>query len=911
MAKLPPHHHLWATTTTTTTTAASGTTSRTSVVIRRSVAAANNPHHRLRHVRSAAAGARGGRQHVAHVAKTTYPHQSQHDECSANYDPPGLLEDSAADLQCSIDIVETYPPEAPMASTSALTLDDLALATQAAMAPVYRWPSQQHQRLLWEGRPWAPNVPVPAPTTITTAFTASAWSGHRAFSSSSAARFGRSFALHNSDIVRGWTNPDLPDSFECLSLSEDPPPRRTPSPPNFTLPPLEPASRAGSEDSRHLFDSSGSSGAEYAATSSYHGNAATHSHQGPTTFNPIDALSSAAKGRPSGSARGTHPTSQPTSQPTLHPLPFFPPTRTMVANAGSLDGQASPTTPTRKSFSLHHHSDGAGQAVLPPLFEFRHGAYGIPKRHPLATSGSRSSTGASNRPSRGMLAAAADFLTGPPPPAPPAPRTASTPSPTSSQRRSGIDTDSLRSVQVGEDAYFLRPDSLGVADGVGGWATRPGANPAMFSRLLMHFCSVELSRHDGCLSRSRHLGDDAEYDRAMRKFWDVDPVEVMHRAWERCVRVSRREGILGSSTALLALLRGNELRIANLGDCVLLIVRRGQLLFRSQEQQHSFNFPVQLGMMIKRGTGSNEGSGDEHSLGLDEPTAAPPGEDLDKPEDEQTLLENRRRLGEEAKAKSGLSAQFEQEQRDRERDEKRRRAEFEGKDMAEFEAELEAAEDFDFDVQTGASRGVDANGEAPAPGIASDNEHEREHEHEDNEEGDRHTVYLGFNDAHPWDEPRRDCGRWTIRVQEGDIIIVASDGLVDNLFDDDIMEEVTRFAPDAGQTHEGPNDDDNEDAAAAAGAGADAKGHEGPTHTTYPPSDFSPQLLSEALCSRAKAISQDSKAVISPFQQRATEEGLHYVGGKHDDISVLVAVVGEASQPQGDGKERGGLELRG
>ncbi|PWN23532.1 protein serine/threonine phosphatase 2C [Microstroma glucosiphilum] len=265
----------------------------------------------------------------------------------------------------------------------------------------------------------------------------------------------------------------------------------------------------------------------------------------------------------------------------------------------------------------------------------------------------------------------------------------------------------MRSVQVGEDSYFLRPDSIGIADGVGGWATRPGANPAMFSRLLMHFCSVELSRFDW---RHEHL----------------DPVEVMHRAWERCVRVARREGILGSTTALLALLRKDELRIANLGDCVLLIVRKGELLFRSQEQQHSFNFPVQLGMM-----------------------------------------------------------------------------------------------------------------------------------------------------------PRRDCGRWTIKVQKGDIIIVASDGLVDNLFDDDIIEEVQRFAP--------------------------------------PPS--SPD---EALASRAKAISQDAKAIVSPFQQRATEEGLHYVGGKHDDISVLVAVVGEAAAGGGggggggaagaDGGEGaeggGGLELR-
>ncbi|PWN35166.1 protein serine/threonine phosphatase 2C [Meira miltonrushii] len=250
----------------------------------------------------------------------------------------------------------------------------------------------------------------------------------------------------------------------------------------------------------------------------------------------------------------------------------------------------------------------------------------------------------------------------------------------------------LRSVQVGEDAYFLRPDALGVADGVGGWASRPGADPALFSRLLMHFCAVELSRYDGLTWAS------------------VDAVEVMHRAWERCVRASRREGILGSSTALIGILRGEELRIANMGDCVLMIIRGGEMMFRSTEQQHSFNFPVQLGMM-----------------------------------------------------------------------------------------------------------------------------------------GDTTDTIKKHPD---WDEPRRDAGRWTVRVKAGDIIVVGSDGLMDNLFDEDIIEEI------------------------------DA-------------SNFSPQMVSEALCSRAKAVSEDSRAISSPFQQRAMEEGLNYVGGKHDDISVLVCLVGE------------------
>lgn len=53
-------------------------------------------------------------------------------------------------------------------------------------------------------------------------------------------------------------------------------------------------------------------------------------------------------------------------------------------------------------------------------------------------------------------------------------------------------------VQVGEDAYFVRDNAMGVADGVGGWAKahpRPSsATPsALFARRLMHYCSAEVS----------------------------------------------------------------------------------------------------------------------------------------------------------------------------------------------------------------------------------------------------------------------------------------------------------------------------------------------------------------------------------------------------------------------------------
>ncbi len=111
---------------------------------------------------------------------------------------------------------------------------------------------------------------------------------------------------------------------------------------------------------------------------------------------------------------------------------------------------------------------------------------------------------------------------------------------------------------------------------------------------------------------------------------------------------------------------------------------------------------------------------------------------------------------------------------------------------------------------------------------------------------------------------------------------------MDNLFDEDIVEEVLRFAP-APTSHQPIPDNDE------VSRNSGDRPIEGQDEYRLP-EDFCPQLVSEALCSRAKAVSEDSRAVSSPFQQRAMEEGLHYVGGKHDDISVVVAVVGDPSE---------------
>lgn len=100
-------------------------------------------------------------------------------------------------------------------------------------------------------------------------------------------------------------------------------------------------------------------------------------------------------------------------------------------------------------------------------------------------------------------------------------------------------------------------------------------------------CSAELARYD-----------DIE-DELFSYYYDVDPVDILQRAFEKSLDEANARQIVGSSTALLAVLRHDELRLANMGDCCCSIIRGQEFIFRTEEQQHSFNFPVQVGTNSK------------------------------------------------------------------------------------------------------------------------------------------------------------------------------------------------------------------------------------------------------------------------------------------------------------------------
>ncbi|XP_028775612.1 probable protein phosphatase 2C 55 [Neltuma alba] len=119
----------------------------------------------------------------------------------------------------------------------------------------------------------------------------------------------------------------------------------------------------------------------------------------------------------------------------------------------------------------------------------------------------------------------------------------------------------------GEDAHFICSDrqAIGVADGVGGWAD-VGVNAGIFARELMS-------------NSVRAIQEEPQ--------GSINPLRVLERAHSSTKAK-------GSSTACIIALTEEGLHAINLGDSGFVVVRDGHTIFKSQFQQHGFNFTYQL-----------------------------------------------------------------------------------------------------------------------------------------------------------------------------------------------------------------------------------------------------------------------------------------------------------------------------
>ncbi|KAK4726864.1 hypothetical protein R3W88_031781 [Solanum pinnatisectum] len=124
---------------------------------------------------------------------------------------------------------------------------------------------------------------------------------------------------------------------------------------------------------------------------------------------------------------------------------------------------------------------------------------------------------------------------------------------------------------LGEDAHFMHElyQTIGVADGVGGWALQ-GIDVGIYARELMKKSFI------------------TTYDEAMKGH--VNPKRVLEEAY-------KNTNSKGSSTACIITLNSvkNTIVAANIGDSGFLLIRKGKIIYKSPIQQRGFGCPYQLG----------------------------------------------------------------------------------------------------------------------------------------------------------------------------------------------------------------------------------------------------------------------------------------------------------------------------
>ncbi|PYH99976.1 hypothetical protein BO71DRAFT_341965 [Aspergillus ellipticus CBS 707.79] len=158
----------------------------------------------------------------------------------------------------------------------------------------------------------------------------------------------------------------------------------------------------------------------------------------------------------------------------------------------------------------------------------------------------------------------------------------------SQDKRLSVRGDLVRGLNNGDDAVLVAENYLAVNDGVGAWTTRPRGHAALWSRLLLHFWALEIERDTNGQT-------------------ELDPIGYLQRAYEETIRATTSPGEwFGTTTSATALLHwkrndaGNVrplLYVTNLGDCKVFVIRPSEkkILFRTQEQWHWFDCPMQLG----------------------------------------------------------------------------------------------------------------------------------------------------------------------------------------------------------------------------------------------------------------------------------------------------------------------------
>ncbi|KAI0687816.1 hypothetical protein BC835DRAFT_1375392 [Cytidiella melzeri] len=484
----------------------------------------------------------------------------------------------------------------------------------------------------------------------------------------------------------------------------------------------------------------------------------------------------------------------------------------------------------------------------------------------------------------------------------------------------GIQSDSAsnHAVQVGEDAYFIRDNAMGVADGVGGWSkarrkAKSGSDPtpsALFANRLMHYCCEEVdAAMSGCFATgsgepdSPDLSDDGEWrareqlDDSLEDLADgLDVLHILEKAFAKTIEAHvvppvtgesehERHQTFGAHSDTLSFADGSSKNRNGHYDSPTSGPSCAPSL-PSSERMKAVSQPTlpSTETLPSSQSSSHSSSSTSTSIPLMEGSSTALLAILEhRPSLAPSTPSYQYPIGNPTRA-SGLSQHVTQLFNPQAR---RLLAKAPQTSVPVLKRDSQAKP-----ASGGAVLRIAHLGDCMAMLVREEQIVWRTEE-----------MWWNFNtpvQLGPASPTRpQDARTFSIPAQKDDILILASDGLSDNLWDEDILDEVVRFrrsymfSPSQATPSSG-NGVDSGSAKGVLGRGTLAA------------------MLSEALCSRARCVSERKPSATSgcrrsgdtdvaqaalpdeddiPFGRRAREQGRWFTGGKLDDISVLVAVV--------------------
>ncbi|ODV72582.1 PP2C family protein-serine/threonine phosphatase [Cyberlindnera jadinii NRRL Y-1542] len=142
------------------------------------------------------------------------------------------------------------------------------------------------------------------------------------------------------------------------------------------------------------------------------------------------------------------------------------------------------------------------------------------------------------------------------------------------------------SIKNGDDAMIVSPNLLGVADGVSGWSGEH-ADSGLFARSFLENISKTFTE------LSHQNADD------LSRITEADLRDRLDLSYKESLAVMERDKYKGSSTLMVAMIIDSELKILNIGDSRIFIIRDGQIAWTNREQYIADLCPEQVGTTDK------------------------------------------------------------------------------------------------------------------------------------------------------------------------------------------------------------------------------------------------------------------------------------------------------------------------